>query len=253
MEGTNPWAWIWVVVLVAVIGWLLFRVYPKAREKHEDALYRARIQVPMDFRPDMDPYWRALNYEQPGSPARMAQLEEMLRQPPQPMGPSAPTGLPAPTPPVPFGGRVGPAYLSGAMRQESEEALELIREHFPREKWDEVVKGLPNADWDVLSRMAADLLGTIRWYRKVVSKHMPDHGLAAMFALDTINLMSSCIDHYRRLAPPGPAKDQALAILGFYLRSILTGPDYNEWAAQAYLMVALSFLAKAHKERGEPV
>jgi hypothetical protein len=248
MDGTVGIA---VVLLIGAIAWLAFRLYPKAREKHEDRLARTQIEVPADFAPDMGPLYGAMNYEPAWKRVELLQEEMQRRRENQPMGPSAPTGLSAPTQPVPFGGRVGPEYLSGQIREESERALALIREHFPREKWAMIVENLPNADWDVLSRMGADLLGVIRWYPRVVSKHMTDEPLAAMFATDTINLISSCIDHYRRLAPE-PDKDQALAILGFYLRSILKGPDYNEWAGSAFFIAARSFLAKVHKDRGEP-
>jgi hypothetical protein len=105
------------------------------KEKEEWVRSGGLIEVP-DLEPGEpwdDMLDKMINYEPPGSTRY------------QPMGPGAPTGLPPmPPPPVPsapagsppmtppdppLDGKFGPQYLTGALKQESEEALTLLHRY----------------------------------------------------------------------------------------------------------------------------
>jgi hypothetical protein len=258
------------VVVVGALLWARFYLWPKKSkfEKAKDAAKQRELEArgeadwQKEFRkdyeqgvmdgtiievPPLDPaepyhdmFEKKILYRPPGDTGR---------RPSDPMGPSAPTGLPPMPPPVPLGGRVGPEYLTGQIKAESEEALALIREYFPHEQAWQVTNKLPSPDWDLLYRMAADLLGAVRWYPKVVNRSMNDEGLAPLLLNDPINLISSHIDWYRKSVPPGPDLDQALGILGFYLRNIQNGAEYADTAWCAYLIARLSLDNKVVKEK----
>jgi hypothetical protein len=248
-----------VFVVVGAFVWLRFYLWPKKskadREKEERDRRKAiangtLVEVPPleDGEPYHDMFDKKVNWKPPQSNPAQQPMGPGAPAGVAPMGPSAPSGLSAPTPPVPFGGRVGPESLTGAMRQQSTEALQVIREHFPRDKYPFVITEDPNPDWDLLYPMAADLLGAIRWWTKVVSPAFNDEYISALLAQNPIGLISSCIDQYRKSVPPGPDLDQALGILGFYLRNIQPGSEYVHLANEAWVIAALSLKAKVAKE-----
>ena len=260
METT---AWLWVILLGGTVLFLRIWVYPKARERHEDKVYLRRMRKEFGA-PTETSRWVWVPPRQrgekvspepgPGDPGWESiddRLERDLRENPPPgmgpMGPSAPTGLPPVTPPVPFGGKVGPAYLTGALKHESEEALQLIRANYTPNQMEFVTRILPNPDWDLVSRMAADVLGAIRWYPKVVSPVMTDDVINSLMDMTT-KIISGCIDNYRKSVPPGPDKDQALNILGFYLQNIRPGAQYEVFATAAWIVATLSLDQKVTKE-----
>jgi hypothetical protein len=249
--------WMWVIALSLAVIYLRFWVYPKARDRHDDAVYRKKLREEYGDDPKNLPPWiipPGLNDDEfKRAVIRKHSYQTQARQPMgqarQPMGPSAPTGLSAPVPPVPFGGRVGPEYLNGAMRQQSTDALALIRQHFPPEHRSIITDSLANPDWDLLYRMAADLLGAIRWWTKVVSPAFNDEAIAALLGHNPIDLISSCIDQYRKSVPSGPDLDQALKILGFYLRNIQMGSEYSALGEMAWTIAALSLDRKVVKDK----
>jgi hypothetical protein len=237
--------WMWVIALGLVVIYLRFWVYPKARERHEDAVYRRKLREEYGDDPKNLPPWiippGLTDDEFKRAVMRKQSTQTQARQP---MGPSAPSGLSAPTAPVPFGGRVGPESLTGAMKQQSTDALALIHEFFPHEKASVITNDIPNPDWDLLYRMAADLLGAVRWWTKVVSPAFNDEYITPLLARDPVGLISSCIDQYRKSVPPGPDLDQAIGILGFYVRNIQVGSEYEALGSHAWVIASFSMNAK---------
>jgi hypothetical protein len=80
-----------------------------------------------------------------------------------------------------------------------------------------MVERTGNPNWQMYYAMAGDWLGALRWYRKVVNPEFDDMALEGRFAEGPMDTTSEIMDRYRTL-PPGPDRDQALRILGFYLQ-----------------------------------
>jgi hypothetical protein len=215
--------------VVVVLLWLRFYLWPK-KTKSEKAKEAAReearayeqavkngtiIEVPpLDpAEPYHNMFEKKLLWKPPGSTSRLG----------EPMGPSAPTGLPDMTPPdPPLDGKFGPEYLTGALKQESEEALHLLHTYTDDAYRKAVVERTGNPDWAMYYAMAADWLGALRWYRKVVDPQFTDSQLLRLLSNAPARTTSATMDAYRSRVPPGPDLDQALRILGFYQQFIRT-------------------------------
>jgi hypothetical protein len=202
--------------VVFALLWLRFYLWPKKtkREKQiekarEEALEReSAMWEPTSERPHQpwDPYDDSLV-------GRVAWASRA-----KPIGPSAPTGLPdAPPPPGPqFGEKFGPQYLTGALKTESEEALQLLHRHTDDVFREALVERTGNPNWPTSYAMAADWLGALRWYRKVVDRNFDDIALLHLFGYHPVGVTEQRMDEYRRHVKPGPDLDQALRILDFY-------------------------------------
>jgi hypothetical protein len=169
--------------------------------------------------------------------------------PPAPQGPRPPQGLPMPDPNPPIEGNFGPQYLTGEIKEESKQALELIRPNLlPQDR--QKIDGWP--DSDLVYAMAADFLGAMRWYGRSVAKtptgerYPPgfwDKYFSPLLLQTPESIIERIIDMYREL-PPSTDRDQALRILGFYLQN--NEPGTSPWKAR---MVATAGLrGKAEKD-----
>jgi hypothetical protein len=116
-------------------------------------------------------------------------------------------------------GKVGPEYLTGAIRQESEDALALIQKYVTPQTRENVKgamvgRGLP-PDQPWIYGMAADFLGAMRWYTKVVAPAFDDAEIQVVMNFqDVQHTVAMFIGHYEKL-PPSFDRDQALNILGW--------------------------------------
>jgi hypothetical protein len=169
-------------------------------------------------------------------------------QPPAPQGPQAPPGIPMPTMEPPKG-RYGPEYLTGQIKAESEDALQLIRENFGPDGVEAVTATFKKQgrvpEWPTLYAMAADFLGALRWYTKAVSPHYTDRWLKPGLQSEPRQTITGVIDNYRKL-PPSEDRDQALKILGFYLQNMAIA---GHLAGAAWLIAIVALDRKVAKDK----
>jgi hypothetical protein len=232
--------------VVFALLWLRFYLWPK-KTRQEKQIEKAREEAleresamwePTSQRPPNQP-WDPYDDSLVGRVAWASRAK--------PMGPSAPTGLPdAPPPPPPpappLGGKFGPQYLTGALKTESEEALQLLHRHTNDIFRQKLVERTGSPHWPTYYAMAADWLGAMRWSRKVVYPDITDRQFSEAFREDSLYATSKLIDEYRKL-PPGAERDQALKILDFYSQHIRT-----ELVREAEKIIVHALLQKAHED-----
>jgi hypothetical protein len=164
--------------------------------------------------------------------------------PPAPMGPrpgplgsggSAAPGY-RPAAPLKFLGNFGPQYLTGKMRELSEEAL-VQTETFTDVRRDN--PAIPQGQTEA----TADFLAAIRWYRFGVDPKVTDRNLMA----DGFGIteMTRILDTYRTL-PPSEDRDQAIRILTYYLPMEST-PGLDEPTIMALVVAAKLWVFEQQK------
>jgi hypothetical protein len=209
--------WVVLVLIVAAIGW-----------------WYVKLRIPS------------------GKYRRGSEKQFQPTQAPAPQGPQAPAGLPMP-PMEPPKGRYGPEYLTGQIKEESEAALQLIRENLSeddrRQMATRVFKTEP--DWPTLYAMAADFLGAMRWYQKVVAPAFTDRWLLSILRGGSNEGIASHMNWYRKKVAPGPDLDQALNILGFFMKH-LGDTQGNVVKAWTVSVVALDRKVAKDKAAGHP-
>jgi hypothetical protein len=170
-------------------------------------------------------------------------------EPPAPQGPTAPKGIQAPARRAPMGGRFGPQYLTGQIRQESEDALALINTYLdPKRRGEWVKYGWAESDWPIVLGAAADFLGAMRWYHKLFPA-FNDYMLQIGLLHDMFEIIANRMENYRKSAPPGPDRDQALRILGWFMNQMTTDRETFAHEATFLAIAALHEKTKRNKRR----
>jgi len=207
-------------------------------------------------------------------PVRYNIKEAPQRNPvPGPQGPRPPKGLPGPITLPPPGttfhmltGDYGPDYLTGEIKEESQAALDLIKTYVPYGSYAKhritgnILQARHALEWVTLDGAAADFLGAMRWYERVIPRfipespervHLDDVWLARVLTIQPVpKIIEGHIRAYRNVVPPGPDRDQALRILEWMDKGLRANTPTLADHAAAVAIAALT--AKVREDASQP-